>query len=155
MQNKVYKEIYVVIYLICIASIIVKFIKNGFIMENVLTECIILVAAGVYYSFRVSQLGIFSDEIEMHDTNSKYSYKAKTIFNGVVLGVIIATIMGVNSAFNYAGSTGEAIYYFFLVFFVTLGMYAPIYIIGMLVTLHSLEKKSKKANEKMLEEPGE
>ena len=155
MQNKVYKEIYLIIYLICIASIVIKFIKHGFIVENVLTECIILVAAGIYYSFRVSQLGIFSDEIEMHDTNSKYSYKAKTIFIGVIFGVIIATIMGINSAYNYADSTGEAIYYFFLVFFVTLCIYAPVFIIGMLASLSSLEKKSKKANEKMLEESGE
>jgi len=41
MQNKVYKEIYLIIYLICLASIVIKFINYGFIVENVLTECVI------------------------------------------------------------------------------------------------------------------
>ena len=152
MQNKIYREIYTIVSFICLLSIIVKFFNHGFELNHVTTECIILIVAGFYYTYRSSQTGLFSAEIEMHNTNNKFSYNTKTIIIGAITGLLIAVGMGLNSAYNYADSTGQAISYFFVVFFVSLVIYTPIMIVLLMISVKSAEKKSDSVNKKLLEE---
>lgn len=152
MQNKIYREINYLVLIICILSIAIKFSTKGFDPDYVQTECAILLAIGLYYTYRSAKLGLFSSEIEMHDANSKYNYNTTTIFWGIALGVLIAILMGVNSAYNYADSTQQAINYFFVVFGVTLLMYAPVFIIIALLSVKSMKKASDNVNKKLLEE---
>ncbi|MEB2282139.1 hypothetical protein LAV73_19490 [Lysinibacillus xylanilyticus] len=66
--------------------------------------------------------------------------------------MIIAIIMDVNSAFNYAESTPQAIYFFFLVFFVSLLLYSS-FIAGILILFYGLaKKKSDRVIQRMLED---
>nr|WP_256093259.1 DUF6773 family protein [Lysinibacillus sphaericus] len=37
-QNKIYKEMYVLIMIVCSISIVIKFFKMGMSLDNVLTE---------------------------------------------------------------------------------------------------------------------
>lgn len=151
-QNRIYKEIYYIIIFACLISILIKFITDGVSLQNVLTEWLILIISSVYYCVRVANLGIFTDEVEIHDSTSKYKLTTKFIISGVAIGIVIAIIMGVNSAFNYADSTPQAIYFFFMVFFVSLFMYS-LFIAGLLLLFYVLAKtKSDRVIQRMLED---
>ncbi|MER1986255.1 MAG: DUF6773 family protein [Solibacillus sp.] len=154
-QNKIYREVYNVITLICCISIAVKFITIGVSFEVILTEFIILIGGSSYYGFRSTQLGLFSDEVEMHDATSKIPYRKKTILYGIIFGLVIALFMGINSAVNYADSTQQGIYYFFLVSLVSLFIYVPFLTAFLYVSYYTTKKKSDKVNEKNLEDPDE
>lgn len=154
-QNQIYREIYHFIMVICCISIVVKFITQGVSTGLVSTELMILIGGGVYYTMRSAQLGVFSDEVEMHDAHSKLPYSKKTLLYGVLSGILIALFMGLNSATNYANSTEQAIHYFILVFFVSLFIYAPFFALFLYAGYYTTKKKSDKVNEKNLEDPDE
>ena len=151
-QNKIYREIYILTLIIVIVSIGVKFYRFGVSMESVATEMVILICASLYYGFRSSQLGVFSDEVELHDANSKFSYSTKQLIIGIGLGLVIALFMGINSAYQYADSSSQAIEYFFVVFIVSLIIYVPLYLLLLFAAYKSALNKSQKVNSKMLEE---
>lgn len=143
---------YYFIIFTCLISIVIKFITMGVSYQNVLTEELILIISSTYYYFRAANLGIFTDEVEIHDSTSKFKLTSKYIIIGVAIGMVIAIITGVNSAFNYADSTPQAIYYFFMVFFVSLFMYS-LFIAGILILFYGLaKKKSDRVIQKMLED---
>lgn len=151
-QNKIYREINYIVLLVCSISILIKSITMGASLQNVLTELLILIIISVYYSVRVAYLGIFTDEVEIHDSTSKIKLSTKYIISGVSIGMVVAIIMGVNSAFNYAESTPQAIYFFFMVFFVSLFMYSS-FIGGILILFYGLaKKKSDRVIQRMLED---
>lgn len=152
MQNKIYREIYLLTMMIVLVSIGVKFYRFGVSMESVTSEIVILIGVSLYYGFRSSQLGVFSDEVELHDANSKFSYSTKQLIIGIGMGLVIALFMGINSAYQYADSSSQAIEYFFLVFFVSLIIYVPFYLLLLFAAYKSALKKSQKVNSKMLEE---
>ncbi|PWU69517.1 DUF6773 family protein [Gracilibacillus dipsosauri] len=152
-QNRIYREIYLLIYVICFLSIVYKFIMNGEISLNLVgTEMLIVLVSGIYYAIRSAKLGLFSAEVEIHDQKNKWSYQSKTIFSGIGIGVLLGIIFGVNSAYQYADSQMQAYYYFFLVFIVTLIIYMPILLLLMLGSYSAAKKKSDKVIEKQLEE---
>ena len=154
-QNQIYREIYKMITVICCVSIAIKFLTIGISSEVILTELTILISGGFYYTFRSAQMGLFSDEVEMHDANSKMTYRRKTIIYGIILGLIIALFMGINSAVNYADNTQQAVSYFFTVFLFSLFIYAPFLAAFLFIGYYTTKKKSDKVNEKNLEDPDE
>ncbi|MFJ8244894.1 DUF6773 family protein [Peribacillus asahii] len=125
-RNKIYKEMYHVIMAICLVSFFVKMYKYGAGIEEVVLELVILIGGGVYFLARSIFLGVFWDEVEMHDRTSKTSMSMKTIFSSVGLAFIIAVVMGINSAVSYADSSSQGLWYFTLVSFVSVIIYLPI-----------------------------
>ncbi|MFB5283125.1 DUF6773 family protein [Peribacillus sp. Hz7] len=125
-RNKIYKEMYHVIMAICLVSFVVKMYKYGAGIEEVVLELVILIGGGVYFLARSIFLGVFWDEVEMHDRTSKTSMSMKTIFSSVGLAFIIAVVMGINSAVSYADSSSQGLWYFTLVSFVSVIIYLPI-----------------------------
>ncbi|MEK4701555.1 DUF6773 family protein [Solibacillus sp. FSL R7-0668] len=152
MQNKIYREIYYIVYLICISSLIIKMFLYGRGFEHVTTELIILLTCAIYYSIRGMYSGVLSEEVEIHDANSKYRFSTKTIVIGILCGVVIALAMALNSAINYADSNAQALEYFFIVFLISLVIYAPFLAVFLFIGQQSAVKKSKKINDKMLED---
>ena len=151
-QNKIYREIYNIVSIICFISLIAKTVIYGRGVEYVATELIILLACGIYYSYRAMYTGVLSEEVEIHDANSKYRYSTKTIFIGILFGVVIALAMGLNSGINYADSNAQAIQYFFMVFLISLLIYAPFLALFLFIGHQSAVKKSQQVNEKMLKD---
>ncbi|MFJ8258228.1 DUF6773 family protein [Peribacillus asahii] len=125
-RNKIYKEMYHVIMAICLVSFVVKMYKYGAGIEEVVLELVIVIGGGVYFLARSIFLGVFWDEVEMHDRTSKTSMSMKTIFSSVGLAFIIAVVMGINSAVSYADSSSQGLWYFTLVSFVSVIIYLPI-----------------------------
>ncbi|MDV2686458.1 DUF6773 family protein [Alkalihalophilus lindianensis] len=152
MQNKIYREIYHLVMLIALVSVVVKFMTIEVTMQVVLTEFLILLGASIYYLVRATTLGIYSDEVELHDTHSKMKRSKKNFYGGLAFGVIFALIFATNSAINYAEGTQQAINYFALVFGVSLIIYAPFFILFIWVTHTAAKKKSDQINQQQLDE---
>ena len=152
LQNKIYKEVYVLIMIVCSISILIKFFKMGVSLDNVLTEWLIIFISSVYYYVRTACLGILTDEIEVHDSNSKVKLGTKNVLFGVVFGLVFAIILGLNSAFNYADSTQQAIEYFFVVFLVSLLIYVPFFAGFLGLSYKAAKKKSDQVVQKNLED---
>lgn len=151
-QNKIFRELYYIVSIICIISLISKMVIYGRGLGHIETEMIILIFCGVYYTIRGMYSGVLSEEVEIHDANSKVRYSTKTAFIGVMCGVAIALTMGLNSAINYADSNAQALEYFFVVFLVTLLIYAPFLTVFLVISYQAAVKKSKQINDKMLED---
>ncbi|WP_163582480.1 DUF6773 family protein [Gracilibacillus saliphilus] len=151
-QNKIYREIYLLIFAICFVSVIYKFFIYGFEMEHVATEMVIFLAAGIYYSVRASQKGLFSAEVEMHDSKSKWSYQTKTIVIGVATGIALGLFFGINSAVNYAETPLERVYYFFLTFGASMMFYIPILVLVLVISYTTAKHRSDKVIDKQLED---
>ena len=151
-QNKIYREIYNIVSIICFISLIVKTVIFELGIEHVATELIVLTVSGIYYCYRAMYTGVLSEEVEIHDANSKLRYSTKTIFIGIFTGVVIALAMGLNSALNYADSNAQAIEYFFMVFFVSLLIYVPFLALFLFIGHQSAVKKSQQVNDKMLKD---
>jgi len=132
-RNKIFKEMYYVVMTICLISVFFKMYKFGIgesaLMEEAILELVILIVGGVYFLARSIFLGVFWDEVEIHDRTSKTPMSKKTIFRSVGLAFLIAIIMGINSAVSYADSTSQGLWYFIQVLFVSLMIYLPILLI--------------------------
>ncbi|NEU32140.1 hypothetical protein GN156_15405 [bacterium LRH843] len=154
-QNKIYKEIYIIIMVLLLISIAIKFITIEMSLQVVLTEWIIIIVTSIYYIGRAAFLGIYSDEVELHDNESKVKLSNKNIIGGISLGFVLAIIFATNSAVSYADSPQQAIYYFILVFFISLLIYAPLFVGFSTITYFVAKKKSEQIIKKDLEEDSE
>lgn len=152
LQNKIYREIFILITIICIASIGIKFLTIGTEFNNIATEFFILILSGVYYQYRSVKTGLFSDEVEISNANHKFKYSTRTLIFVVIIGILFGLIFGLNSAINYANTTSQAIYYFFLVFFGSLVFYIPVLLLVLFIPYVILKIQSDKINRKMLQE---
>ncbi|MEJ9230395.1 hypothetical protein LAV79_13070 [Peribacillus butanolivorans] len=151
-RNKIYKEMYHVIMTICLLSVLFKIYKYGVGSGELYLELVILLASGVYYLARSIFLGVFWDEVEMHDRTSKTPMSKKTIFCTVGLALIIATIMGVNSAVSYADGSSQGLWYFVLVWCVSVMIYLPILLLffgGIYLLAKKIGMKNSEDNKKL------
>ncbi|MFF2289008.1 DUF6773 family protein [Peribacillus butanolivorans] len=151
-RNKIYKEMYYVIMAICLLSVLFKIYKYGVGSGELYLELVILLASGVYYLARSIFLGVFWDEVEMHDRTSKTPMSKKTIFGTVGLALIIATIMGVNSAVSYADGSSQGLWYFVLVWCVSVMIYLPILLLffgGIYLLAKKIGMKNSEDNKKL------
>jgi len=152
MQNKIYREIYMGIMALCMLSIGWKFYLNGSDPGNVITELVIMVGQGIYYIIRSTSMGLLSSEVEMHNKNSRLSFTKKNIILPAMVGLGLAAFFATNSAINYADTREESIYYFVLVFFVTLLFYIPFFLIIFGGPFLAAKKISDKIESKELED---
>ncbi|MFD1361242.1 DUF6773 family protein [Lentibacillus salinarum] len=154
-ENKIYREIYILVMLICAISAAIKFYQNGFHLEAVYTEWVIFIATGIYFSWRSASLGIFSDEVEMHDRTSKMTKGQKQLVIGMVIGVGAALVIGMRSAILYGDGFANSIYTFFLVFAASIMMYVPFLVLVMAISYTMMKRKSDKTVAKQLDDSAE
>lgn len=144
LQNRIYKEMYFLILLISIISVMVKTYSYGYNINLITTELVIIVIPALYYGVRAIWLGIYRDELEMEERASRIPIALKNVIVGTGIGLVIALYFGIRSALIY-GDDGIRLYYFFLVFSASLAIYAPFFIIVLLVP-YLLAKGSGKRN---------
>ncbi|RSK29083.1 hypothetical protein EJF36_20570 [Bacillus sp. HMF5848] len=147
LKNKVYREMFTVVTIICGFSMALKLFFIG-LHANVTTEILVLILPGLYYLLRITKLGIYSEEIEMHDQKSKLSISVKNIVYALAIGIVLGVGFGLRAAIMDASTTGEAVYYFVLVFVATLMIYVPI--IAFTATL--IHVAAKRKSEQMINE---
>ena len=151
-KNKIYRECYNLVMFISLGSIIVKMILGMRAMENFALELILLIGVSSYYTIRAVKLGVFSEEAELLEANRKVKIGVRTAIAGVAFGIVLGVIFGINSAMNYANSTSQGVYYFFLTFFISVMMYATVFFVIVLIPYLIAKKKSEQVNSKMLDE---
>ncbi|MGN7403579.1 DUF6773 family protein [Cytobacillus praedii] len=152
MQNKIYKEIYMIVMVLCLISVAMKYYLYGIDVKLVTTELVILFASGIYYTVRAASLGIFSDEVELHDRNSKVPMSSKNVYIGLGLGVFIGLFFGIRSAIIYGNGLFNSLVYFFIVFIASLMIYLPFFLVLFAGSFSVAAKASKKASEQDLDE---
>jgi len=147
LKNKVYKEAYILIMCICGISIL---IKSFLYWETytMLTELIVILAGSIYFGVRSVMLGIYSDEVEVHDQTSKISYSLRNLITGLIIGISMALFLGIRSSVLFADTTHEKWWYFFLVFTISLLLYIPLFAGFNVIVHHFANKASQKAARK-------
>lgn len=150
-QNRIYREIYLIISAICLLSIFTKFFLYEISLKLVITELIIILFSSIYYIIRAVSLGIFSDEMEIHDRNSKIPMSSKNIYFSLGIGVAAGIIFGVRSAIIYGDGYLHSIYTFAIVFFASLVIYLPFFLVIIVVPYFAAKRASQKVSEKDLD----
>ncbi|MNZ95751.1 hypothetical protein D3C78_1149180 [compost metagenome] len=116
------------------------------------TELILLLVTSIYYTVRSVLLGLYSDEVEVHDRTSKLPMSTKNVIGGIGLGVALALFFGIRNSLLYADSSQQALWYFILIFFVTIMLYIPVFVL-FAVTTHSIANRvSKRAAQDVTED---
>lgn len=146
LQNKIFKEVYYLVLLISILSIVLKTYIYRYDITLVITELVLIVVPAVYYGIRTIWLGIYSDELEMLERTSRIPMASKNVLLGTGFGIIIAFYFGVRSALIF-GDAGTRLYYFFLVFLASLAIYAPFLILILLVPYLMAKVRSRITND--------
>jgi len=146
-KNKIYKESYFFIMVICFISIGVKYYLYGNIPKPVITELLVIFLSSLYYVIRTVCLGIYMDEIEVHDRKNKLSMSTKNIIIGVVFGVVMAISFGLKSSIKY-GNNGNRLWYFIIVFIASIMIYCPFFIAFIAIGDIAARKASKKITQK-------
>lgn len=148
LKNKIYKEAHYLVLAICIVSLMVKMIvqgPNG--ISPIWTELVIVTVSSLYYVARSAKLGLYSDEIEVHDRGSKLPMTAKNALIGGLIGLGIALFFGVRSAVLYADGGLQSVWYFLIVSLASLIIYVPVYV-GIMLILHAVAfRTSKRASQ--------
>ncbi|WP_042351420.1 DUF6773 family protein [Bacillus massiliigorillae] len=124
-RNMIYKELYHIIMACCVISMLVKTYKYGIGNQDFVLEYIIIFGGSLYYLARSVSLGVFSDEVEMHDRQSKTPLSKKTLYGSIGFAVVMSIVMGVNSAVSYAEGSSQGLWYFTLVALVSILIYLP------------------------------
>lgn len=147
LKNKVHKEAYTLILLICGISIMIKSFLN-LETSSMLTELIVILAGSIYLGVRSIMLGIYSDEVEVHDQTSKISYNWRNVILGLIIGISLSLFLGIRSSVLFAETSYEKWWFFFLVFITSLLLYIPFFIGFNVVVHHFANKASQKAAQK-------
>lgn len=146
-KNKIYKEAYVFIMAICFVSIVVKYYLYGNTTKQVITELLVIFLSALYYGIRSVWLGIYTDEIEVHDRTSKLPLSTKNIILGLVVGIAIAIFFGIRSSILY-GNSSNRLWYFIIVFLASIMMYCPFLIAFIAIGDSAARQASKKITQK-------
>lgn len=147
LKNKLYKEVYTLIMIICSISVIIK----SFALprtESVWLEMLIMLGGSLYFGIRSVALGIYSDEVEVHDQRSKVSFNKRNVLWCFAIGFILALYCGIRSAILYGNNNSATeIKHFIIVFFATLIINVPLFVIVSSVIHYSANKVSQKMSQ--------
>lgn len=148
LKNKIYKEAYVLVVAISYVSALVKMIvleAKG--IAPIASELAILLLSSIYFLARSTKMGLYADEVEVHDRSSKWPMSAKNVLIGCLIGLTIAVFFGARSAVIYADGFLQAIGNFLLVGLISLLIYLPLFA-GVMLLLHATAHKiSKRASQ--------
>ncbi|KHF38732.1 DUF6773 family protein [Halalkalibacter okhensis] len=142
LRNKIYKEIYMLVTVICLLSVVIKSSIYGMDYDLFLIELLILLVGGFYYSIRAARLGIYAADVEISERSSKYSLSTKTLIGGLLFGLAISLFFGIRNSFLYGDETNR-LWFFLLIFFVSFIIYVPALTIISLLGHEFMKKLNK------------
>lgn len=135
MQNKFFKDAYLLAVVISVVSMGVKTYIFSYDLRQFLPELAVIIIPSLYYGIRIVMSGVYWAESEMKASNGKLPLTLKNFLIGIAIGVMISLFFGVRSSILY-GSDGNRLYYFLLVFFASMTIYTPVFV--MIVVLPDL-----------------
>lgn len=113
---------------LCAVSVAVRIYWMGAGPAQVLTELLVLAAAGIWTGVRSVMSGLYSDEEELKDRSSRFSGPVRNLFWGLGAGIALSLYFGIRSALLY-GQGGNESSYFLLVFSAAFLIYVPVLIV--------------------------
>ncbi len=144
LKNKLYKEVYTLIMIICSISAIIKSYALPR-TESVWLELLIMLGGSFYFGIRSVALGIYSDEVEVHDQRSKVSISKRNVLWSFAIGFVLALFLGIRSAILYGNNNSATeIKHFIIVFFASFIINVPLFVIVSSVIHYSANKVSQK-----------
>lgn len=146
LRNKLYKETYIVIAVLCFVSIAVKWFVYGQGTENIMSELSILLVSSLYFLIRSAYLGLYADEVEVHDRSSRFPMSLKNVFWGLGVGIAISVFMGIRSTIEYGDGGLHSLWTFVIVFLGAFMIYVPLLVVVLLIG-HALAKKGSKTQD--------
>ncbi len=149
-KNQIYKEAYFIAFAICCVSVVVKTLVLGLEAGNAIAEYMVIILPGFWSLIRSVALGIYSDDVEVHDRTSRWSMSTKTVFIGLTSGLVIATFFGVRSATVY-GDGSTSLWYFFITFMAALMIYLPLFVVTLVAGDQLARRSSKRASDEQLD----
>ncbi|MCA0987333.1 DUF6773 family protein [Guptibacillus algicola] len=152
LQNGIFRELYSITVGLCGLSIFHEQFFGDSSLENLWLELLIIIGGGVYYLVRSSMLGIFTDEVEMHDRSSKWKMSTKNIVISVLVGLGGSLSIATINSLRFGETRGETIEFFFMIFFTCIIFYIP-FLFAILVLPYAFAKyRSDKVNKNELGE---
>ena len=150
LKSQIFREMYYWMMGFTFLSIIIKSIMYPEDWKRSAFEMLLMIFSSLYYIFRSVLLGLYSDEVEMHDRQNRRSVSQKNLWIGLGSGLAIALYFGFRSAIVY-GSEGTTVKYFFASFFGGLLIYIPVFlgivVIGDLLAHKGSKRMQKSKNE--------
>jgi len=146
-KNKIYNEAYYLMVLLCLvfSSINYQIYRYNMILFS---GIIIVTIPSLYIYIKSIIIGLYSDEVEVHDRNNKMSISYKSMILGIIFGLFMSLFFGVRSSLLYAHNMKQHIVYFIIVFLACLAMYVPFFL-TLIMTPHFIGQFiSKKINSK-------
>lgn len=151
LKNQIAKEAWILVLVICGISVIVKTLL--FDDQRPWLEIGILIVTSLYTAIRSVSLGVYSDEVEVHDQTHRFSMTKKQIIIGLASGILISLFFGFRSAYLFAdGVPALQVKYFLSVFAVCLIMYIPFFILITAVNHLVMNQLSKRRSAHDLED---
>lgn len=146
LENKVSKEMVYLVYAVLVGSLIYKHFRFGFGPEGASAwlELTLILTLSVYSTIRYKALGLFVAKAEEYNAGHKMKYSVSQMIIGGLFGLVFALSFGINSAVNYADTTAQSVYYFFLVFGVSAFIYMVPFALLMGIVPWLSERKSEK-----------
>ncbi|KMM37992.1 DUF6773 family protein [Guptibacillus hwajinpoensis] len=152
LQNGIFRELYSIVVGLCGLSIFYEQFFGEVGLANIWLELVIIIGGGAYYMIRSSMLGIFTDEVEMHDRSSKWKMSTKNIVISVLVGLGISLTFATINSQRFGETRGETIEFFFTIFFTCIMIYIP-FLFAILVLPYAFAKyRSDKVNKQELED---
>lgn len=145
MKDRLYKEAFVIVNAICMISLIYKSWVLELGIQDTMIELLVLTIPNVYFLIRSVRLGIYADEVEIHDRVSKWSINRKSALFGLVIAFILAASFGVRSAIVYSDNSNW-MFNFILVFVTSLLIYVPTLVLFSVTSNKLARSASEKAS---------
>ncbi|WP_270181182.1 DUF6773 family protein [Alkalihalobacillus sp. CinArs1] len=152
LQDGIFRELYAIVVGLCGLSIFYEQFFGDISLGKVWLELVIIIGGGAYYLLRSSMLGIFTDEVEMHDRSSKWKMNTKNMVISVLVGLGISLTFATINSQRFGETRSETIEFFFVIFFVSMMIYIP-FMFAILVLPYAMAKyRSDNVNEEELED---
>lgn len=148
-KNKIYKEAYGLTMLLCIVFAVINYqiYRYNMILFSMI---IIIVIPSLYIYIKSIIIGLYSDEVEVHDRNSKTQISLKKMISGIIIGLFMGLFFGIRSSLLYAHNTKQHIVFFIIVFLISTAIYIPFFLAFIMLphfTGQFLSKKISLKNE--------
>lgn len=151
-KNKIYREIYFLVVIISVISLLIKDIILDLEPTNFITELLILLVATFYYFYRSIYLGIYSAEVELKERKRKGPTRNNILKYSLLFGLGLSLILGLNSAIQYGEGFSQRIEYFLITLIASLIFYVPIVLITVYFSIKFAKRKSEKIMNEMIDE---
>lgn len=153
MKSQIFREMYYWMMGFTFLSIIIKSIMYPDDWERSAFEMLLMIFSSLYYILRSVLMGLYADEVEMHDRDNRRTVSQKNLIIGLGSALAIALYFGFRSAIVYGGE-GTTVKYFLASFFGSILIYVPVFL-AIMIAADLMAKRGSRLVKKRKDEDEE